>query len=129
MKAKSRFLKNTLILLTVTGNKQAGWTSLPWRSVTFSKCSNLKSFASIKNNLLSLLMSQHVHFWHVHSFCGSLASKRNQSFKSLQTVTCINEIFLTFYLQRYIENSSRMACYNELIQLEFGQVQAQFKLR
>uniref|UniRef100_A0A8C3QD81 Phosphodiesterase n=1 Tax=Geospiza parvula TaxID=87175 RepID=A0A8C3QD81_GEOPR len=55
--------------------------------------------------------------------------QRNQSFKSLQTGMCINEIFLTFYLQRYVENSSRMACYNELIQLEFGQVQAQFKLR
>ncbi|KAI1235142.1 hypothetical protein IHE44_0002775 [Lamprotornis superbus] len=33
------------------------------------------------------------------------------------------------FTRRYIENSSRMACYNELIQLEFGQVQAQFKLR
>lgn len=42
---------------------------------------------------------------------------------------CINELFLTFYLQRYVENSNIMACYNELIQLEFGEVQAQFKLR
>uniref|UniRef100_A0A8U8ARQ3 Phosphodiesterase n=1 Tax=Geospiza parvula TaxID=87175 RepID=A0A8U8ARQ3_GEOPR len=33
------------------------------------------------------------------------------------------------FTRRYVENSSRMACYNELIQLEFGQVQAQFKLR
>ncbi|XP_065590014.1 high affinity cAMP-specific and IBMX-insensitive 3',5'-cyclic phosphodiesterase 8A isoform X2 [Cyrtonyx montezumae] len=33
------------------------------------------------------------------------------------------------FTRRYIENSNIMACYNELIQLEFGEVRAQFKLR
>ncbi|KAM9637803.1 high affinity cAMP-specific and IBMX-insensitive 3',5'-cyclic phosphodiesterase 8A isoform 1-T2 [Morphnus guianensis] len=33
------------------------------------------------------------------------------------------------FTRRYVENSNIMACYNELIQLEFGEVQAQFKLR
>lgn len=129
MKTKIRFLKNTFILLTITENKQVGWILLPWGSVTFSEYSNWKVLLVPKNNLLPLLISQHVHFWHIYSFFGSLASKRKQSFKSLQTGMFINEMFLTFYLQRYVENSSRMACYNELIQLEFGQVQAQFKLR
>uniref|UniRef100_A0A8C1PSC3 Phosphodiesterase n=1 Tax=Cyprinus carpio TaxID=7962 RepID=A0A8C1PSC3_CYPCA len=32
-------------------------------------------------------------------------------------------------LQRYLENSSVSVCYNELIQLEHGEVRAQFKLR
>eukprot|EP00061_Rhincodon_typus_P010920 g35559.t1 len=32
------------------------------------------------------------------------------------------------FLQWYIENPSIIACYNELIQLEFGEVRAQFKL-
>ncbi|KAL7980088.1 hypothetical protein Chor_001356 [Crotalus horridus] len=39
----------------------------------------------------------------------------------------LTSIFL--HNQRYVENSNIMACYNELIQLEFGEVQAQFKLR
>ncbi|KFZ57339.1 High affinity cAMP-specific and IBMX-insensitive 3',5'-cyclic phosphodiesterase 8A, partial [Antrostomus carolinensis] len=33
------------------------------------------------------------------------------------------------FTRRYVENSNIMACYNELIQLEFGEVRAQFKLR
>ncbi|XP_067327529.1 high affinity cAMP-specific and IBMX-insensitive 3',5'-cyclic phosphodiesterase 8A isoform X2 [Anolis sagrei] len=33
------------------------------------------------------------------------------------------------FTRRYVENSNIMACYNELIQLEFGEVQTQFKLR
>lgn len=31
--------------------------------------------------------------------------------------------------QRYVENANMMACYNELLQLEHGEVRAQFKLR
>eukprot|EP00062_Callorhinchus_milii_P002169 gi/632938099/ref/XP_007903729.1/ PREDICTED: high affinity cAMP-specific and IBMX-insensitive 3',5'-cyclic phosphodiesterase 8B-like isoform X2 [Callorhinchus milii] len=33
------------------------------------------------------------------------------------------------FTRRYIENPSIIACYNELLQLEFGEVRAQFKLR
>uniref|UniRef100_A0A4W3K1Z8 Phosphodiesterase n=1 Tax=Callorhinchus milii TaxID=7868 RepID=A0A4W3K1Z8_CALMI len=36
---------------------------------------------------------------------------------------------ICFSPQRYIENPSIIACYNELLQLEFGEVRAQFKLR
>lgn len=43
-------------------------------------------------------------------------------------------LFFAFYLccsdsQRYVENANMMACYNELLQLEHGEVRAQFKLR
>lgn len=31
--------------------------------------------------------------------------------------------------QRYVENANMMACYNELLQLEHGEVRSQFKLR
>lgn len=34
-----------------------------------------------------------------------------------------------FDLQRFVENSSVSACYNELIQIEHGEVRCQFKLR
>ncbi|KAM6202396.1 high affinity cAMP-specific and IBMX-insensitive 3',5'-cyclic phosphodiesterase 8A [Rhynchocyon petersi] len=33
------------------------------------------------------------------------------------------------FTRRYVENPSIMACYNELIQLEYGEVQSQLKLR
>ncbi|XP_028921832.1 high affinity cAMP-specific and IBMX-insensitive 3',5'-cyclic phosphodiesterase 8A isoform X2 [Ornithorhynchus anatinus] len=33
------------------------------------------------------------------------------------------------FTRRYVENSNIMACYNELIQLEFGEVRSQLKLR
>lgn len=32
-------------------------------------------------------------------------------------------------IQRYVENANMMACYNELLQLEHGEVRSQFKLR
>uniref|UniRef100_A0A3Q3GZ72 Phosphodiesterase n=1 Tax=Labrus bergylta TaxID=56723 RepID=A0A3Q3GZ72_9LABR len=35
----------------------------------------------------------------------------------------------SFRLQRFVENSSVSACYNELIQIEHGEVRCQFKLR
>ena len=36
---------------------------------------------------------------------------------------------LTSDPQRYVENANAMACYNELLQLEHGELRAQFKLR
>lgn len=34
-----------------------------------------------------------------------------------------------FVFQQFMENSSITACYNELIQIEHGEVRSQFKLR
>uniref|UniRef100_A0A8U8ANL8 Phosphodiesterase n=1 Tax=Geospiza parvula TaxID=87175 RepID=A0A8U8ANL8_GEOPR len=92
-----------------------------------------------KHHDIIIIDHRHSRYFDAEALCRSIRTTKAsentviicvvQSFKSLQTGMCINEIFLTFYLQRYVENSSRMACYNELIQLEFGQVQAQFKLR
>lgn len=33
------------------------------------------------------------------------------------------------FTRRYVENPSLMACYNELLQLEFGEARSQLKLR
>ncbi|KAF3821777.1 hypothetical protein GH733_009819 [Mirounga leonina] len=38
-------------------------------------------------------------------------------------------ILFLFSFQRFMENSSIIACYNELIQIEHGEVRSQFKLR
>uniref|UniRef100_A0A8C2YH01 Phosphodiesterase n=1 Tax=Coturnix japonica TaxID=93934 RepID=A0A8C2YH01_COTJA len=42
---------------------------------------------------------------------------------------CRKLSFILLSTEIYVENSNIMACYNELIQLEFGEVRAQFKLR
>lgn len=34
-----------------------------------------------------------------------------------------------FVFQQFMENSSVTACYNELVQIEHGEVRSQFKLR
>lgn len=41
----------------------------------------------------------------------------------------VSGVVVSFDLQRYVENANMMACYNELLQLEHGEVQSQFKLR
>ncbi|KAM9310914.1 high affinity cAMP-specific and IBMX-insensitive 3',5'-cyclic phosphodiesterase 8A [Gastrophryne carolinensis] len=43
--------------------------------------------------------------------------------------TSIMPLIAAGFTRRYVENSNVMACYNELIQLEYGEVRAQFKLR
>ncbi|XP_040198518.1 high affinity cAMP-specific and IBMX-insensitive 3',5'-cyclic phosphodiesterase 8A isoform X2 [Rana temporaria] len=43
--------------------------------------------------------------------------------------TSIMPLISAGFSRRYVENSNVMACYNELIQLEYGEVRAQFKLR
>uniref|UniRef100_A0A5F8HHP7 Phosphodiesterase n=1 Tax=Monodelphis domestica TaxID=13616 RepID=A0A5F8HHP7_MONDO len=43
--------------------------------------------------------------------------------------TSIMPLIAAGFTRRYIENSNIMACYNELIQLEFGEVRSQLKLR
>lgn len=118
-----------LVMLTITENKQIGQSLWPWGSVTFSNYNNLTNFTSPKK------LSSHVACVTTRLFLAyplpfnSLSSKRKRSFTPSSGEMCINEKFLTFYFQRYVENSNIMACYNELIQLEFGEVRAQFKLR
>ncbi|XP_072004422.1 high affinity cAMP-specific and IBMX-insensitive 3',5'-cyclic phosphodiesterase 8A isoform X1 [Engystomops pustulosus] len=43
--------------------------------------------------------------------------------------TSIMPLISAGFTRRYVENPNVMACYNELIQLEYGEVRAQFKLR
>ncbi|XP_018432209.1 PREDICTED: high affinity cAMP-specific and IBMX-insensitive 3',5'-cyclic phosphodiesterase 8A isoform X2 [Nanorana parkeri] len=43
--------------------------------------------------------------------------------------TSVMPLISAGFSRRYVENSNVMACYNELIQLEYGEVRAQFKLR
>ncbi|XP_063782051.1 high affinity cAMP-specific and IBMX-insensitive 3',5'-cyclic phosphodiesterase 8A isoform X1 [Pseudophryne corroboree] len=58
--------------------------------------------------------------------CVIIAVVRRQSDRD---ETSIMPLISAGFTRRYVENSNIMACYNELIQLEYGEVRAQFKLR
>lgn len=52
------------------------------------------------------------------------------TFFFLLRLTSFSKLHLTWFdLQRFVENTSVSACYNELIQIEHGEVRCQFKLR
>uniref|UniRef100_A0A8C0WGA1 Phosphodiesterase n=1 Tax=Castor canadensis TaxID=51338 RepID=A0A8C0WGA1_CASCN len=59
------------------------------------------------------------------ALCRSIRSSKLSENTVIVGVVCS----LPFCLQRYVENPSMMACYNELLQLEFGEVRSQLKLR
>lgn len=59
----------------------------------------------------------------------SLPSKISFCFFLLRRASLSKPHLTWFDLQRFVENSSVSACYNELIQIEHGEVRCQFKLR
>uniref|UniRef100_A0A8C2UG47 Phosphodiesterase n=1 Tax=Coturnix japonica TaxID=93934 RepID=A0A8C2UG47_COTJA len=75
-----------------------------------------------KHHEIIIIDHRHSRYFDAEALCRSIRTTK----PSENTVIIV---FLMFYLQRYVENSNIMACYNELIQLEFGEVRAQFKLR
>uniref|UniRef100_A0A8C5TWP6 Phosphodiesterase n=1 Tax=Malurus cyaneus samueli TaxID=2593467 RepID=A0A8C5TWP6_9PASS len=102
-------------------------------NITRSPQAALECFLE-KHHDIIIIDHRHSRFFDAEALCRSIrttkASENTVIICVVQSMGMwINEMCLTFYSQRYVENSSRMACYNELIQLEFGQVQAQFKLR
>lgn len=46
-----------------------------------------------------------------------------------EVIVSVLRVVFAFFFQRFMENSSIIACYNELIQIEHGEVRSQFKLR
>uniref|UniRef100_A0A8B9DVU5 Phosphodiesterase n=1 Tax=Anser cygnoides TaxID=8845 RepID=A0A8B9DVU5_ANSCY len=85
-----------------------------------------------KHHEIIIIDHRHSRYFDAEALCRSIRTTKpseNTVIIGVVRRNVTNEIFLTFYLQRYVENSNIMACYNELIQLEFGEVRAQFKLR
>uniref|UniRef100_A0A4W3K3H3 Phosphodiesterase n=1 Tax=Callorhinchus milii TaxID=7868 RepID=A0A4W3K3H3_CALMI len=74
-----------------------------------------------KNHEIIVIDHRHSRYFDAEALCRPVACWSEQ-FRLERT--CVR------YLSgRYIENPSIIACYNELLQLEFGEVRAQFKLR
>ncbi|XP_048337777.1 high affinity cAMP-specific and IBMX-insensitive 3',5'-cyclic phosphodiesterase 8A isoform X2 [Sphaerodactylus townsendi] len=91
-----------------------------------------------KNHDIIIIDHRHSRYFDAESLCRSIRST-----KSAENTVIIGVVrrhadreessILPFisagFTRRYVENANIMACYNELIQLEFGEVRAQFKLR
>uniref|UniRef100_A0A671LKL4 Phosphodiesterase n=1 Tax=Sinocyclocheilus anshuiensis TaxID=1608454 RepID=A0A671LKL4_9TELE len=85
-----------------------------------------------KHHEIVIIDGRHSRYFEADAVC-RWVQPNHPSSVSRQYAYCV--IFAVLYnmslsvSQRYLENSSVSVCYNELIQLEHGEVRAQFKLR
>ncbi|XP_069622181.1 high affinity cAMP-specific and IBMX-insensitive 3',5'-cyclic phosphodiesterase 8A isoform X2 [Ranitomeya imitator] len=99
--------------------------------------SALESFLD-KHHELIIIDHRHSRCFDAEALCRSIrATKPSENSVIIAVVrrqsdrdeTSIMPLISAGFTRRYIENSNVMACYNELIQLEYGEVRAQLKLR
>ncbi|KAM4676532.1 high affinity cAMP-specific and IBMX-insensitive 3',5'-cyclic phosphodiesterase 8A isoform 2-T2 [Discoglossus pictus] len=97
----------------------------------------LESFLD-KHHEIIIIDHRHSRYFDAEALCRSIrATKPSENVVIVAVVRrqsdrderSIMPIISAGFTRRYVENSNVMACYNELIQLEFGDVLAQFKLR
>ncbi|XP_029431727.1 high affinity cAMP-specific and IBMX-insensitive 3',5'-cyclic phosphodiesterase 8A isoform X2 [Rhinatrema bivittatum] len=99
--------------------------------------SALESFLE-KHHEIIIIDQRHSRYFDAEALCRSIRGTRPSENTVIIAVTrrhgdrdeaSIMPLISAGFTRRYIENSNIMACYNELIQLEFGEVLARFKLR
>ncbi|XP_078540874.1 high affinity cAMP-specific and IBMX-insensitive 3',5'-cyclic phosphodiesterase 8A isoform X1 [Lissotriton helveticus] len=99
--------------------------------------SALQSFLD-KNHEIIIIDHRHSRQFDAEALCRSIrATKPSENTVIIAVLrrhgdrdeTSIMPLISAGFNRRYIENSNIMACYNELIQLEWGEVLARFKLR
>ncbi|KAE8617927.1 hypothetical protein XENTR_v10009226 [Xenopus tropicalis] len=97
----------------------------------------LESFLD-KHHEIIIIDHRHSRYFDAEALCRSIrATKPSENTVIVAVVrrqsdrdeASIMPLISAGFTRRYVENSNIMACYNELIQLEFGEVLAQFKLR
>uniref|UniRef100_A0A4W3K219 Phosphodiesterase n=1 Tax=Callorhinchus milii TaxID=7868 RepID=A0A4W3K219_CALMI len=77
-----------------------------------------------KNHEIIVIDHRHSRYFDAEALC------RSENFsKIIREESSVMPLMAAGFTRRYIENPSIIACYNELLQLEFGEVRAQFKLR
>ncbi|XP_075431699.1 high affinity cAMP-specific and IBMX-insensitive 3',5'-cyclic phosphodiesterase 8A isoform X2 [Ascaphus truei] len=97
----------------------------------------LESFVD-KHHDIIIIDHRHSRYFDAEALCRSIrATKPSENAVIIAVVrrqsdrdeASVMPLIAAGFTRRYVENSNIMACYNELIQLEFGEVLAQFKLR
>ncbi|XP_054858761.1 high affinity cAMP-specific and IBMX-insensitive 3',5'-cyclic phosphodiesterase 8A [Eublepharis macularius] len=91
-----------------------------------------------KNHEIIIIDHRHSRYFDAESLCRSIRSTKLAENTVIIGVvrrhadreeSSILPLISAGFTRRYVENANIMACYNELMQLEFGEVRAQFKLR
>uniref|UniRef100_A0A8C0IN79 Phosphodiesterase n=1 Tax=Chelonoidis abingdonii TaxID=106734 RepID=A0A8C0IN79_CHEAB len=83
-----------------------------------------------KHHEIIVIDHRHARYFDAEAICRSIrATKPSEHTVILAVVPHLFHVLSLILFQRFMENSSIIACYNELIQIEHGEVQSQFKLR
>uniref|UniRef100_A0A669CD83 Phosphodiesterase n=1 Tax=Oreochromis niloticus TaxID=8128 RepID=A0A669CD83_ORENI len=80
-----------------------------------------------KHHDLVIIDHRHSRHFDAEALCRSIRAVNSS--ENTVIVAVVKRYVISFFLFRYVENANMMACYNELLQLEHGEVRAQFKLR
>uniref|UniRef100_A0AAX7SQ88 Phosphodiesterase n=1 Tax=Astatotilapia calliptera TaxID=8154 RepID=A0AAX7SQ88_ASTCA len=82
-----------------------------------------------KHHDLVIIDHRHSRHFDAEALCRSIRAVNSS--ENTVIVAVVKRYVISFFLfvTRYVENANMMACYNELLQLEHGEVRAQFKLR
>uniref|UniRef100_A0A4X2LTG0 Phosphodiesterase n=1 Tax=Vombatus ursinus TaxID=29139 RepID=A0A4X2LTG0_VOMUR len=90
--------------------------------------SALECFLDKHHEIIVIDHRQDQHF-DAEAVCRSIRATNPSEHTVILAVVSHMLSFILFLFQRFMENSSITACYNELIQIEHGEVRSQFKLR
>uniref|UniRef100_A0A8C3XLK4 Phosphodiesterase n=1 Tax=Chelydra serpentina TaxID=8475 RepID=A0A8C3XLK4_CHESE len=83
-----------------------------------------------KHHEIIVIDHRHSRYFDAEAICRSIrATKPSEHTVILAVVPHLFHVLSLILFQRFMENSSIIACYNELIQIEHGEVRSQFKLR
>ncbi|XP_062922391.1 high affinity cAMP-specific and IBMX-insensitive 3',5'-cyclic phosphodiesterase 8A isoform X2 [Mobula hypostoma] len=92
-----------------------------------------------KNHEIIIIDNRHSKYFDAETLCLSIRATQSsegtvivavaKQIQKDQEEVSVMPLLTAGFTRWYIENPSVIACYNELIQLEFGEVRAQFKLR
>ncbi|XP_048471727.1 high affinity cAMP-specific and IBMX-insensitive 3',5'-cyclic phosphodiesterase 8B-like [Rhincodon typus] len=92
-----------------------------------------------KNHEIIVIDNRHSTYFDAEALCRSIRATKSSENAVIVAVakrpqgdhkeSSVMPLIAAGFSRWYIENPSIIACYNELIQLEFGEVRAQFKLR
>uniref|UniRef100_A0A8C3H6J3 Phosphodiesterase n=1 Tax=Chrysemys picta bellii TaxID=8478 RepID=A0A8C3H6J3_CHRPI len=83
-----------------------------------------------KHHEIIVIDHRHARYFDAEAICRSIrATKPSEHTVILAVVPHLFHVLSLILFQRFMENSNIIACYNELIQIEHGEVRSQFKLR
>uniref|UniRef100_A0A8C9T0S9 Phosphodiesterase n=1 Tax=Scleropages formosus TaxID=113540 RepID=A0A8C9T0S9_SCLFO len=82
-----------------------------------------------KHHDIVVIDHRHSRYFDAEALCRYVGARRFLQSQPEREEASVMPLIAAGFSRRYVENANVMTCYNELIQLEHGEVRAQFKLR